>query len=333
MTERWGLTFPLDGVPLPAHRELLAEAEALGYTDAWTAEVDGLDAFTPLALAAEWTSALRLGTAIANVYTRGPALLAQTAAAVAEVAPGRFCLGIGSSSPAIVENWNGAKLERPLARVRETVAFLRAVFAGERAASAALGVRGFRLARRLSSPPPIFVAALQERMLALAGSVADGVIINWLAPKDVPKVVAVARDAAKAAGRDPDALEVVCRIFVIPTTNDEIVRAIARRAIAGYMTTPVYSGFQRWLGRGEALRPSQEAWQAGDRQAATDLVPNDVIEELFVAGDRKACLDKIEAYCRSGVTVPVLNFLPTALDPKELAERNIAAVRELARPA
>ncbi len=329
MTERWGLTFPLDGVPLPAHREVLTEAERLGYTDAWTAEVDGLDAFTPLALSAEWTSALRLGTAIANVYTRGPALLAQTAAAVAEVASGRFCLGIGSSSPAIVENWNGAKLERPLARVRETVAFLRAVFAGERAASETLGVRGFRLARRLASAPPIFVAALQEKMLALAGSVADGVIINWLAPADVPKVVGV----AKAAGRDPDALEVVCRIFVIPTTNDQIVRAIARRAIAGYMTTPVYSGFQRWLGRGEALRPMQEAWQAGDRQAATELVPDQAIEDLFVAGDSKACLDKIEAYCRNGVTVPVLNFLPTALDPKELAERNIAAVRELARPA
>ena len=77
--DRWGLTFPLDGVPLPAHREVLREAESLGYTDAWTAEVDGLDAFTPVALAAAWTEKLRLGTAIANVFTRGPALLAQTA--------------------------------------------------------------------------------------------------------------------------------------------------------------------------------------------------------------------------------------------------------------
>src|SRR3990170_3532082 len=170
--QRWGLTFPLDGVPLPAHREVLREAEALGYTDAWTLEVDGLDAFVPVALAADWTERLRLGTAIANVFTRGPALLAQTAAAVAEVAPGRFCLGIGASSPAIVESWNGVELRRPLERVRETVAFLRAAFAGERAASEALGVRGFRLGRRFGEPPPIFVAALRRRMLALAGEVA-----------------------------------------------------------------------------------------------------------------------------------------------------------------
>ena len=165
---------------------------------------------------------------------------------------------------------------------------------------------------------------------AVRGSVADGVIINWLAPEDVPKVVAVAKEAARAAGRDPGALEVVCRIFVIPTTNDELIRLLGRRAIAGYMTTPVYSAFQRWLGRGEALRPMEEAWQAGDRQSATELVPDKAIEELFVTGDKAACLEKIEAYCRNGVTVPVLNFLPTALDPKELGERNVAAMRELA---
>ncbi|MCH7522729.1 MAG: LLM class flavin-dependent oxidoreductase, partial [Chloroflexi bacterium] len=90
MTDRWGITFPLEGVPLLEHREVLQEAERLGYTDAWTAEVDGTDAFVPLALAASWTSELRLGCAIANVFTRGPALLAMEAAAVAEAAPGRF---------------------------------------------------------------------------------------------------------------------------------------------------------------------------------------------------------------------------------------------------
>ena len=328
--DRWGLTFPLDGVPLPAHREVLQQAEALGYTDAWTMEVDGLDAFVPAALAASWTSELRLGTAIANVFTRGPALLAQNAVAVAEVAPDRFCLGIGSSSPAIVENWNGVELRRPLARVRETVAFLRAVFAGERAAREALGVRGFRLSRRFAEPPPIFVAALQEKMLALAGRTADGVVINWLSASDVPKVVSVAKEAAKSAGRDPDALEVVCRIFVIPTENEDVARLIARRAIAGYFTTPVYSAFQQWLGRGDALRPMQEAWQAGDRQQANELVPDEVIEGVVVTGNRQACLEQIEAYCRNGVTVPVLSFLPTSAEPKELGERNIAAMKELA---
>jgi probable F420-dependent oxidoreductase len=327
--QRWGITFPLDGVPLAAHRRVLREAEEAGYTDAWTAEVDGPDAFTPVTLASAWTERLRLGTAIASVFTRGPALLAQTAAAVAEAAPGRFVLGIGASSHAIVENWNGGRLERPLERVRETLAFLRAAFAGERAASEALGVRGFRLGRRGFEPPPVFVAALRRRMLELAGGAADGVIINWLGPNDVPKVVAVAKAAAKAAGRDPDALEVVCRIFVVPTDNQELARFIARRAIAGYLTTPVYSAFQRWLGRGEALRPMQEAWAAGERQQATELVPEQAIDDLLVIGDRRACLEKIEAYVRAGVTVPVLNLAPTVTDMSELGARNVVAMKEL----
>jgi alkanesulfonate monooxygenase SsuD/methylene tetrahydromethanopterin reductase-like flavin-dependent oxidoreductase (luciferase family) len=118
---------------------------------------------------------------------------------------------------------------------------------------------------------------------------------------------------------------------VIPTENDDLVRMIARRAIAGYMTTPVYGPFQSWLGRGDALRPMQEAWAAGDRKAATELVPDSVIDDLFVAGGRQACIDKIEEYVRNGVTTPVLSFLPTVLDPKELGERNIAVMRELAR--
>jgi len=128
--QRWGITFPLEGVPLQAHRDLLKEAETLGYSDGWTLEVDGLDSLVPAALAAEWTDELRIGTAIVNVFTRGPALLAQSAAAVAEVAGGRFCLGIGSSSPAIVEDWNGVELNRPYTRMRETVSFLKDVFAG-----------------------------------------------------------------------------------------------------------------------------------------------------------------------------------------------------------
>ena len=329
---RWGLTVPLDGIPLSAHREVFERMERLGYTDAWTSEIDGADAFVPAGLAAGWTNELRLGTAIANVFTRGPALLAMSAAAVAEAAPGRFCLGIGSSSPAIVERWNGAELRRPVTRVREMVAFLRAAFAGERASSEALGVRGFRLSRRFADPPPIFIAALREGMLSLAGGVGDGVIINWLSPADVPKVVGVARAAARAAGRDPEALEVVCRIFVLPPAPDETLRFVTRRAIAGYFTTPVYGPFQTWLGRGELLRPMTEAWEAGDRQAAVELVPDEVIEEIFVMGSARECLDKIEAYRRSGVTTPVLSFFPTSLDRQEQAEQSLRMLEELARP-
>ncbi len=329
---RWGVTIPLEGLPLSAHCHVLSEAEGLGYTDFWTMEVDGLDAFVPAAVAAMCTRQGHIGTAIANIFTRGPALLAMSAAALAEIAPGRVSLGLGVSTKVIVERWNGGRVERPLARMRETVRFLRSVFAGERAASELLGVEGFRLSRRLASPPPIFVAALRERMLRLAGEVADGVIINWLSPQDVPKVVAVARQGAQRAGRDPQALEVACRIFVLPPLPDEAIRAIGRRAVAAYLTAPVYAQFHTWLGRGEVIGPMLEAWQAGDRQGALQLIPDSLLEELFVFGSRQECLDKIEAYCRNGVTIPILSLTAVGQTPQERGEMAVRMLRELAKP-
>src|SRR5712664_1947804 len=128
---RLALSVPFDGFTLAEHAEIAREAERLGYADAWSLEADGVDCFAPLAVVGTATS-MRLGTAIANVFTRGPATLAMCAAGVAEVAPGRFCLGIGSGSQPIVESWNGGVFSRPATRVRETAQFLRRALTGER---------------------------------------------------------------------------------------------------------------------------------------------------------------------------------------------------------
>ncbi len=124
---RFGFTFPFDGLPLHAHKDALQEAERLGYTDAWSYEVDGVDCFAPLAMAATWTERLFLGTAIANVYTRAPMTLAMSANAIAEAAPGRFGLGIGAGSSVIVEQWNGVAFDHPYRRVRDVAAVLKQV--------------------------------------------------------------------------------------------------------------------------------------------------------------------------------------------------------------
>src|SRR5436309_12677709 len=120
-TPRWGLTLPLRSMPLHEQRDIVAGLPDLGYTDAWSAEVNGADAFTPLAAASQWADGLRLGTAIAGIFTRGPALLAMSAAALASLAPGRVVVGVGTSSPVIVEQWNGLQLSRPYQRARDTL--------------------------------------------------------------------------------------------------------------------------------------------------------------------------------------------------------------------
>ena len=307
---RPGMTVPLPG-PLHTHRDKLVELADLGYTDIWSAEADGADAFTPLALAAAWEPRLRLGTAIVPAYTRAPACFAQSVASLADAAPGRFAIGIGSSSNVIVERWNGVPFEQPYRKVRDIVRFLRDALGGEKVTKTydTFEIQGFRLGIRPEQTPPILVAALREGMLKLAGREADGVIINWLAPEDVTKVVGVVNEAAGGEDR-----EVVARIFCCPSENAEVVRSAAKFAIAAYLNVPVYAEFHRWLGRGETLQPMWDAWQAGDRKAALAAIPDSLVDELIVHGSPAACRERIQAYFDNGVTTSSLAIMPLDRD-------------------
>ena len=300
---RWGITLPLPGISLPGHQEIVGRLDSLGYTDAWSAEMNGVDAFTPLTLAALWSERLRLGTAIAGLYTRGPALLAMSAATLAGLAPGRFVLGVGTSSQVIVEQWNGVPLDRPYQRARDTLRFLRAALAGEKVTEQyeTFSVTGFRLDNPPDPPPGLALAALRPGMLRLAAAQAGAAITNWLAPSDVPTVRSV-------AGQD---CELIARIFVCPTGNAEAARGIGRRLIAAYMTVPVYAAFQDWLGRGEALKPMQDAWAAGDRRGALALIPDRVVDDLVVHGNPEACRERLGQYQEQGLDTPVVALMPT----------------------
>src|SRR5262249_2281231 len=164
---RYGVTIPISGVPLHAHREWYEEIAALGFTDLWSSEADGPDGFTPLALAAAWTPTLRGGIAIVPAFTRGPPLLAQRAPSLPDTAPGRVALGLGASSPAIVERWNGIPFEDPFRRTRDMVRFLRTALTGEKVSERydTFEVQGFRLGIVPEVPPPLLVAALRPGML------------------------------------------------------------------------------------------------------------------------------------------------------------------------
>jgi probable F420-dependent oxidoreductase len=301
-TARWGITLPLRGMPLPGQQDIVAALPDLGYTDAWSAEMNGSDAFTPLALAALWSSRLRFGTAIAGIYTRGPALLAMNAATLAGLAPGRFVLGVGVSSAVIVEQWNGIPLDKPYQRSRDTLRFLRAALAGEKVSEdyETFSVRGFRLEVAPEPPPALALAALRPGMVALAASLADGAITNWLAPGDVPAVRAEAGPVC----------ELIARVFVCPTADADAARIIGRRLIAAYLTVPAYAAFQAWLGRGEALRPMQDAWAAGDRRGALAAISDQVVDDLFVHGPPEHCRERVAEYQAKGLDTPVIAIVP-----------------------
>jgi probable F420-dependent oxidoreductase len=301
--ERWGLTLPLAGTPLAQHRELVQRAEAAGYTDLWTGETSGPDGFTPLALSAAWTERARLGTGIVGVFQRGPALLAQEAAALADASGGRFVLGIGSSSDRIVEGWNGIPFEKPLSRVRETLEFLRTALEGERTGS------GFKLETAPAQRVPIVLAALRGKMLELAVQRADGAFTNFLPLAGLPKVTAQLQGA-------PAGFELLCRFFCLPGER-EAVEPLARFMFSSYITVPVYTAFYRWLGYGEQIDPMVAAWESGDRQAAAAAAPWEVIEEMFLFGTPEQMKERLAAFGAGGVTLPILTPI---VAPERLGE-------------
>jgi probable F420-dependent oxidoreductase len=301
---RWGLTLPFAGIPLREHERLVRRAEAAGYDDLWTGETNGPDGFTPLALAAAWTSRMRLGTGVVNPYTRGPAVLAQHAAALADASDGRFVLGLGSSSNVIVEKWNQREFERPLSTVREAVGVLRTVLGGGR------GPGGFRLETPPASPVPIVVAALRDRMLRLGGELGDGTFVNFLPVSAVSHVVARVREGEVAAGRE--AGEVICRFFCVPGEGLDVARFL----FAAYATVPVYEAFFRALGWSSALDPMVDAWREGDRKQAVALAPEELVREIFVLGDPGAMRERLGEFAAGGITTLVLT--PIAA-PDEIA--------------
>ncbi len=320
-TNAYGMTVPVAGRRLHQHRDVFRELVDLGYTDVWTAEADGSDGLTPLALAAAWAPELRLGVAILPAYTRGPALLAQSAAALADAAPGRFAMGIGASSNVIVERWNGIPFAEPYKQTRDMVRFLKAALTGEKVTEeyATFAVNGFRCGVVPEQQPPILVAALREGMLRMAGREGDGAIINWLSADDVRTVAPIVHGAA-----DGEPREIVARIFVCPSTDADTVRAQAKRAIAAYLNVPVYRAFHEWIGRSEDLGPMWAAWGEGDRKKALDVIPDHVVDELIIHGAPEACREHIARYVEAGVDTPALSVMGFAgVDPMQ-------AIRDLA---
>lgn len=319
---RLGVTVPLAGLPLSEHRPVLRRLWGAGYREVSTGEVNANDAITPLVLFSAWQSDLTVSCAVVSAFTRGPGLLAMTAATLGEAAPGRSRFGIGAGSDRVVEDWNGVPFTKPYSRVANALRFLRSTLAtGQPDPDAAeyLGSSGFRLAEVPLNPPKLFLAALGPRMQRLAKAEADGVILNFLGADDL----AVVRDQTEGVERQVDSpLEVEVRIFVIPG-SDTATEMTARRQIAAYLTVPVYTNFQRWLGRGPQLDPLLSAWEAGDRKGAVAAVPDRLIEDLFVTGTPYECAQGVKRYLDAGVDSATLALFPphgVELDPLEQAE-------------
>lgn len=284
-------------------------AEDEGFDDIWFSDSGGVDALSLAAAIGVVTERVRVGTAVVPVYTRTPAVLAASAYTLHEACGGRFILGLGSSSQTMMEQWHGVEFRSPLARMRETVALVRAILAGERSDFDGEAVRshGYRQPALGAGAVPIHLAGLRGRMLELAGEVGDGVVVNLFPKRALPKIMEHIR---LGAGRvNAPEREVVCRHQVLVTDDRDGARALFRQHFAPYYATPVYNRFLAWAGFDEVAATIEAGWAARDRAATTGALSDALVDEIAIIGSADECRERVRELAAGGISTHIIACL------------------------
>lgn len=301
-----------------------ADAQALGYSSFWTAETTGPEAFSLLAAAGAAAPGLDLGTGVLALQLRTPMVAAMGAATLQALHPDAdVLLGIGISSPVVTSRWHGVDYgDRPLARVREYVALVRACLSGEKVDFDGdfYRVRGFRLGLRLGPKlPKIVVGALNPAMLRLAGEVADGVLLNYLPASHVPWSVEQVR-----AGGDA---EVYAYVHAGVGDRDQALDK-ARRDLFSYAVVDAYAANFERAGFGDEVAEVRARHAEGDRAGALAAVSDRMCDAIDVVGDAATVQGAVRAYADAGVDVPVLMPLPWGGDRTEVLRATMEAAAD-----
>lgn len=315
--------------------DIARSAESLGFDSFWTAETIGQEAFATLAAVGASTDSLYLGTGVLALQLRTPMLAAMGAATLSDLRPDSdVFLGVGISSPVVVGRWHGSDYgDRQLGRTREYVELLRACLSGETVNHDGdhYRAKGFRLGVRLGERRPrIVLGALNERMLHLAGEVADGVLLNYLPASAVPWCIDMVRAGEKAAGRETGS----CRIHAyvhVGVCDTEAARAAARKDLFSYAVVPAYGNAFSRAGFADEVEKIQRAHAERDRDAALAAVSDAMIDAIDICGTPDVVRDATKAYMDAGVEDIVIMPLPWGEDRHQTIEATLGAIAPLAQ--
>ncbi len=326
------LGFAVGDVPAPLTfdeiRRMTTSAERQGYESVWMPEGLSRDAVSQLTALALATKRIKLATGILCVFTRTPTAIASSAASLDLFSEGRFILGLGVGHQVLTENGHGVPFEQPVARARETIEIVRSLMSGGSTdyegevfglVGASLGFEPFR------QTLPVYLAALRPRMVETAATVADGVLLNFASREYIERVVALVRSAAEKAGRKPETIDVAAYVRVAVVDDVEAIKPSLRGVLAGRMRLPYYKSFFDELGFSADTDTVVDALETGDVQAASDAVPDRMLQDLFIAGPADHCRREIQALRNAGLTLPILSPVPLG-NATESCERTIEAL-------
>ena len=288
-------------------------AEQCGWRGFWVAETTGADAIATAGAVAARLERMRVGTAIVPMQTRDPLQLAMAACTVGSLAAGGFVLGLGTSTPIVVEDWHATPWgDSPLGLARECVGLVRRFLGGERVTTET-GRWRYRRAQLAAEPPPrtpIYLAALNDRMLELAGAIADGVVLNFVTVEDVRH--ARARIAAGAASAERSLENFELMVFFRASVTDDYagMRERYQRELLTYAMAPVYARMFSRGGHGPACREVQALWRAGERPQALSAVPDALIRERALIAPADALRERLASYAAAGMDSALVAPVP-----------------------
>ena len=307
------------GLPM----DTILEAEKSGFDSVWTAEAYGSDAITPLSWIAALTKKIRLGTGIMQMPARTPAATAMTAMTLDALSGGRFILGIGPSGPQVVEGWHGVPYGKPLQRTREYIDIVRKILArevpvehhGKEYDIPYTGPGASGLGKPLKSilhgrkDMQIYTASISPKGIALSAEIADGVIPVWMNPDrwdiyDGP----VKEGFAKTGGRKSlDNFEVAPFVTCVMGPDLEKCRMPVKGMMALYIggmgarNKNFYNDYAKRLGYVDEAIKIQDLFLAGKKAEAMALVPDKLVDEVALVGNRERIADRLKAWKDSPV--------------------------------
>ena len=300
------------GRRLPRTLERVALADRLGFDAAYVTHIAGRDSLTVLMAYASASDRIRLGTGVVPIFSRTPATMAQSAATIDEFSGGRMVLGLGVSHRVTVENWHGAKIDKPVTQMREYLGAVRAILRGEEPPeSERFPTRFAFMGYEARADLPVYVAALSPNMLRLAGELADGVMLWLCSPAYIREtVIPTVREGLERASRSPDDFDVVAAVPVALTDDAEAVRATFRQELIPYASLPFYRAMLESSGFGEEIAAFDEGMAAGDLERAKTGLSDRMLGELAGIGGQEDVHGAVRRYQGAGVTSPCAGGVP-----------------------
>lgn len=290
--------------------DLARQAEGAGAVRAFATETDGPDAFL-VAAAIGLATGLEVGTAIVPVPSRSPAVLAMSAAGIANLTGRPFHLGIGAGGRAIVERWHGQSPAGALEQIEDALAILRPVLDGLRSDHRGdrLHSEGFQLSHPPAVPVRLLVGGMGPRAVDLAARSADGLITSWCTEAGV----AERRERLDELAGDGTPTALLVRAYVAVTNQADAVRDHVRRELVEYVVSPPYGRALGAMGFASEVERASTAFADRDRAAAVAAISDRMLDELLIAGPPARCRDHLDRLASAGADEILVQPVPASL--------------------